>query len=73
MLGVYEENKNEIWLKYFAVKGSILEACRRIVTRPIEANFITEILYSIKVIVQRVLSNNACTKLVLAVVTETSA
>ena len=52
MLGVCEENKNEIWLKYFAFKGSILEACRRTVKLRIEANFTTKILYSIKVIVQ---------------------
>ena len=31
MLGVCEENKNEIWLKYFAVKGSILQVCRKTV------------------------------------------
>ena len=52
---VCEENKEKIkdcQLKYFAVKGSILEAYRRTVTLPIEANFTTEILHSIKVIVQ---------------------
>ena len=34
------------------VKGSILEACRRTVVLPIEANFTTKTLHSIKVIVQ---------------------
>ena len=65
--------KNAIWLKYFVVKGSTLEACRRTVTLPIEANFTAKILHSIKVIVQLVLSNNICTRLVLAVVMEMSA
>ena len=46
------EEKNEIWLKYFALKGLILEACSRTVMLPIEANFTTKILHSIKVIVQ---------------------
>ena len=51
---VCEENeeKKDCQLKYFAVNGSSLEACRRTVTRPIEANFTTEILHSIKVVVQ---------------------
>ena len=42
MLGVCEENKeekNEIRLKYFVVKGLILEACRRTVMQLIEAIF----------------------------------
>ena len=49
-----EENKekNDCQLKYFAVKRSNLEACRRTVTPPIEANFTTKILYNTKVIVQ---------------------
>ena len=38
--------------KYFAVKGSTSETCRRTVTQPIEAILTTKILYSIKVIVQ---------------------
>ena len=72
-IGVCEENKNETWLKYFAVKGSILDACKRTVTLPIKANFTTEVLHSIKIIVQKVLSNNVCARLALAVVMETSA
>ena len=52
VIGGCEENKKEIRLKYFVVKGSILEACRRTVTLQIEANFTTKILYSKKVIVQ---------------------
>ena len=52
MLGVCGENENDCQLKYFAVKGLILEACRRTVTQPIEAIFTTEILHSIKIIVQ---------------------
>ena len=41
-----EENKekNDCQFKYFAVKDLILEACRRTVTLPIEANFTTKIL-----------------------------
>ena len=63
-----EENKeNDCQLKYFAVKRSNLEAYRT-VKLPIEANFTTKILHSIKVRS----SNNVCTRLVLAVVTETS-
>ena len=55
MLGVCEENeenkKNNCRLKYFAVKGSILEACRRTVTQQIAMIFTTQILHSIKVLV----------------------
>ena len=76
MLGVCAKKikeKNEILLKYFVIKESTLEACRRIVMLPIEVKFTTKILNSIKVIVQYVLlSNNVCTRLVLAVVTEMS-
>ena len=48
-----EENKekNNCRLKYFAVKGSTLEACRRTVTQPITMIFARWILHSIKVIV----------------------
>ena len=51
---VCEENeeKNDCQLKYFAVKGLILEICRRTVALLIEANFTTKILHSIKVTVQ---------------------
>ena len=55
MLGVCEENKekNDCQLKYFAVKGSNLEACRitLTVTQPIAMIFATKILHSIKVLV----------------------
>ena len=57
MLGVCEENEenkekeNNCQLKYFAVKRSILEACRRTVTQPIAMIFATRILHSIKVLV----------------------
>ena len=52
MLGVCEENKkNDCQLKYFAVKRSTLEACRRTVTQRIAIIFATRILYSIKVLV----------------------
>ena len=56
MLGVCEENeenkKTTIYqLKYFAVKGSTLEACRTTVTQPIAMIFTTRILHSIKVLV----------------------
>ena len=53
---VCEENKEEnkkydYQLKYFVVKGSTLEACRRTVTQPITTIFATRILHSIKVLV----------------------
>ena len=53
MLGGCKENKekNDCQLKYFAVKGSNLEACRRTVTQPIVMIFTTQILHSIKVLV----------------------
>ena len=53
MLGVCEENKekNDCQLKYFAVKGSTLEACKRTVTQPIVMIFATQILHNIKVLV----------------------
>ena len=44
--------KNDYQLKYFAVKRSTLEACRRRVTQQIAMIFATRILYSIKVLVQ---------------------
>ena len=48
-----EENKEkkDCRLKYFTVKGSTLEACRRTVTQPIVMIFATRILHSIKVLV----------------------
>ena len=46
-----EENKNDCQLKYFAVKGSTLEPCRRTVTQLIAIIFTTRILHSIKVVV----------------------
>ena len=63
MLGVCDENeenkKNHCQLKYFAVKRSTLEACRRTVTQRIAMIFATRIamifatriLHSIKVLV----------------------
>ena len=55
MLGVCDENeeekKNNCRLKYFAVKRSTLEACRRTVTQRIAMIFATRILHSIKVLV----------------------
>ena len=60
--GTCEENKeekNKIRLKYFAVKGSTLETCKRTVTLPIEVILTTKILHSIKVIV---LSNSVLYK-----------
>ena len=47
-----EEEKNEILVKYFAVKGPNLKGCRRTVTLLIGVILTTRILYSIKVIVQ---------------------
>ena len=43
--------KNHCQLKYFAVKGSTWEACRRTVTQPIAMIFATRILHSIRVLV----------------------
>ena len=55
MLGVCKENeenkKNDCQLKYFAVKRSTLEACRRTMTQRIAMIFATRILHSIKVLV----------------------
>ena len=56
MLGVCEENEENkekeknCQLKYFAVIGSTLEACRRTVTQLIVMIFTTWILHSIKVL-----------------------
>ena len=47
-----ELEKNEILVKYFAVKGPNLKGCRRTVKLLIGVILITKILYSIKVIVQ---------------------
>ena len=48
-----EENKekNDCRLKYFVVKRSTLEACRRTATQRIAMIFATRILHSIKVLV----------------------
>ena len=46
-----ENKKNDCRLKYFAVKRSTLEACRRTVTQRIAMIFATRILHSIKVLV----------------------
>ena len=57
ILGVRDENEeeekkiNDCRLKYFAVKRSTLEACRRTVTQRIAMIFATRILHSIKVLV----------------------
>ena len=60
MLGVCEENKenkkNDCQLKYFAVKRSTLEACRRTVTQRIAMIFATRILHSIKVLYSTMIS-----------------
>ena len=45
-----ELEKNEILLKYFAVKGSTLKGYRRTVMIQINPNFTTRIVYSIKVL-----------------------
>ena len=46
-----EKEINDCRLKYFAVKRSTLEACRRTVTQRIAMIFATRILHSIKVLV----------------------
>ena len=46
-----DEKKNDCRLKYFAVKRSTLEACRRTETQRIAMIFATRILHSIKVLV----------------------
>ena len=57
MIGVCDENEeeekkiNDCRLKYFAVKRSTLEACKRTVTQRIAMIFATRILHSIKVLV----------------------
>ena len=53
MARVCEENKqkSDCQLKYFAAKGSILEACRKTVVLPIDLNFTTQIRQNIKVLV----------------------
>ena len=54
MLGVCDENeenrKNDCQLKYFAVKRSTLEACRRTVTQRIAMIFTTRILHSVMIV-----------------------
>ena len=56
--GVCEENKekelqekNNCPLKYFVVKGSTMEGCRRTETPPIHLKIATEIVHNIKVLV----------------------
>ena len=46
-----EKKKNHCRLKYFAVKRSTLEACRRTETQRIAMILATRILHSIKVLV----------------------
>ena len=46
-----EKKKNDCRLKYFAVKRSTLEACRRTETQRIAMIFATRILHSMKVLV----------------------
>ena len=46
-----DEKKNDCRLKYFVVKRSTLEACRRTETQRIAMIFATRILHSIKVLV----------------------
>ena len=46
-----DEKKNDCRLKYFAVKRSTLEACRKTETQRIAMIFATRILHSIKVLV----------------------
>ena len=48
---VEDEEKNDCRLKYFAVKRSTLEACRRTETQRIAMIFATRILHRIKVLV----------------------
>ena len=57
--GICEENKekeleedNYSPLKYFAVDGSNLEACRKTVPRPIHVKLTSRIIQHIKVLVQ---------------------
>ena len=45
------EKYNEIFLKYFAAKGSTLKDCGITVTQPFRMKLTTKILYSIKVLV----------------------
>ena len=56
--GVCEENKekelqekNNCPLKYFVVKGSTMEGCRRTETPPIHLKITMEIVHNIKVLV----------------------
>ena len=46
-----EKKKNDCRLKYFTVKRSTLEACRRTETKRIAMIFANRILHSIKVLV----------------------
>ena len=64
--------KNDCWLKYFAVKGSTLEVCRRTVTTGIQPIFTTRIVHGIKVLILHKLKQIVCVKRSLAVVMETS-
>ena len=42
-----ENKKNDCGLKYFEVKGSTLEGCRRTVMRPIQVKLISRIVHNI--------------------------
>ena len=64
--------KRDCPLKYFAIKRSTLEACRRTVTLLIQLKIATGIIQSIKVLVIEKLNNNVYIRPVLAVVTEIS-
>ena len=46
------EEKNDSPIKYFAIKGLTLEACRRIVLQPIQVKLTMRIIQNIKVLVQ---------------------
>ena len=45
------KEKNNCWLKYFVVKGSTLEACRRTVNLGIQPIFTRKIVQNIKVLI----------------------
>ena len=45
------KKKNDRQLKYFAVKRSTLEGCRRTVTQPFRMKLATRIVYNIKGII----------------------
>ena len=49
--GVKKMKEKRLPIKYFAVKGSNLEACRRTVMLPIAMIFATLILHNMKILV----------------------